>query len=120
MFSDLVTGNVDILLISVTKIGNTFPTPQFAISGFSSPYRLDRSQHGGGLLLYVKEDIPSSILPAQSFGEIECLTVEIKIYHKKWLIFGKYNPINLLLQVILKFLAKILTIICLYMIILLH
>ena len=51
MISDLVTGNIDILLISETKIDNTFPTSQFAISGFSSPYRLDHSRHGEGLLL---------------------------------------------------------------------
>ena len=92
MLSGLVGGKIDILVISETKIDNTFPTPQFAIPGFSSPHRLDRSQHGGGLLLYVNERIPSKILPSQSFGDIECLSVEIKIYKKKWLIFGTYNP----------------------------
>ena len=90
--SDLVDGKVDILHISETKIDNIFLTPKFEISGFSSPYRLDRSKHGGGLLLYVNEDIPSKLLPTQAFGTTECITVEIKIHKKTWIMFGIYNP----------------------------
>ena len=37
MLSGLLSGKIDILVISETKIDNTFPTPQFAIPGFSSP-----------------------------------------------------------------------------------
>ena len=62
MISDLVKGSIDILLISETKIDDTFPTSQFSIPGFSSPYRLDRcvdGSHGGGLLLYCRTDIPT-------------------------------------------------------------
>ena len=39
MITDLVKGRIDILLISETKIDNTFPTSQFVIPGFSSPFR---------------------------------------------------------------------------------
>ena len=52
MITNLVKGRIDILLISETKIDNTFPTSQFVIPGFSSPFRLDRSEHGGGLLSF--------------------------------------------------------------------
>ena len=41
---------------------------------------------------YMLMSTTSKILPSQSFGNIECLIVEIKIYKKKWLIFGTYNP----------------------------
>ena len=54
-----VHGSVDILLITETKIDQSFPTKQFLMAGYSEPYRLDRNQHGGGLLIYVCEDIPS-------------------------------------------------------------
>ena len=54
MVSDLISGKIDIFLISETKIDSTFPTSQFKIPGYSSPYRLDRTTHGGGLLLYVR------------------------------------------------------------------
>ena len=114
--TDLIKGRIDIFLISETKIDNTFPTSQFRIPGFSSPYRLDRSEHGGGILLYVREDILSKQLPSQSFGEIECLAVEINISKKKWLVYGTYNPNKPLISNHLPILAKPLINMCLYMI----
>ena len=39
----LVNKNLDILMISETKIDDTFPESQFLIEGFSAPYRLDRT-----------------------------------------------------------------------------
>ena len=44
MLSDLVTGKVDTLLISETKIDASFPSLQFLIPGFTEPYRRDRSE----------------------------------------------------------------------------
>ena len=90
--ADLVTGKVDILLISESKIDNTFPTTQFVISGFSTPYRLDWSVQGGGLLLYIKDKIPSKLLKCIYCEEIECLTIEFTIGKSNWLLFGTYNP----------------------------
>ena len=49
---------MDILLISETKL-NSFPENQFFIDGISRPYRLDRRGKGGGILLYIREHIPS-------------------------------------------------------------
>ena len=51
--------NLDILVISETKIDDTFPDSQFLIEGFSVPCRLDRADKGGGILPYIREDIPS-------------------------------------------------------------
>ena len=45
-----------------TTLDDSFPTAQFLIKGFSAPYRFDRNSKGGGLLAYVREDIPSKIL----------------------------------------------------------
>ena len=38
-----VGNNPDILMVSETKIDDTFPESQFLIEGFSTPYRLDRT-----------------------------------------------------------------------------
>ena len=60
-FESLVTfvgNNLDILMISETKIDDTFPESQFLIEGFSKPFRLDRTAKSGGILLYIREDIP--------------------------------------------------------------
>lgn len=44
-------------MISETKIDDSFPYSLFLIEGFSTPYRLDRASNGGGILLYIREDI---------------------------------------------------------------
>ena len=51
--SYLIKGNIDILLISETKIDDSFPTAQFSIDGFSTSFRCNRSKNGRGLLLYI-------------------------------------------------------------------
>ena len=48
-FNELVSiihGNVDILIITETKLDDTFTNSQFKIEGFSYPYRLDRTKEG--------------------------------------------------------------------------
>ena len=80
---ETVTGYVDILLITESKLDNLFPTAQFQINGFSSPYRLDRNAHGGGILLYVREDIPSKLLKGTEFeGNLEAVFVKINLRKK--------------------------------------
>ena len=46
------------LMVSKTKIDDTFPESQFLIEGFSKPFRLDRTAKGRRILLYIREDIP--------------------------------------------------------------
>ena len=43
----LTQGKIDILMISETKLEESFPTNQFLISDFSAPFRLDRNDEGG-------------------------------------------------------------------------
>ena len=43
----IIDKNVDILLISETKLNDTFPESQFLIQGFHAPYRKDRNDKGG-------------------------------------------------------------------------
>ena len=50
----MIQGRVDILIITESKLDETFPEGQFYI-GVSAPYRLDRNIHGGGVLIYVRE-----------------------------------------------------------------
>ena len=49
MLSDLIKGNnIDVLLVSETKIDSSFPTSQFITPGYLPPFRLDRSKNGWG------------------------------------------------------------------------
>ena len=49
-------------LISEIKTDSSFAVVQFHIEGYIIPYRLDRYINGGGFLLYIREDIPSSLI----------------------------------------------------------
>ena len=52
-------------MISETKIDDSFPVGNFIIEGFSTPYRLDHDSNGGGIMLYVREDISSNLLATE-------------------------------------------------------
>ena len=90
LLTDLIKNRVDILLISETKLDGTFPKPQFSIQGFTH-FRLDRTANGGGVIFYIRSDIPAKSLPLL-FGDIECIITDITISKKKWIILGSYNP----------------------------
>ena len=89
----LVNGMLDILIITETKLDDTFPVSQFHIDGFSKPYRLDRNRNGGGVIIYMREDIPSKILTKHVLPtDIEALFIELNFRKCKWLLSGIYHP----------------------------
>ena len=90
---EIASQNLDILIIAETKIDASFPTGQFAIEGFATPFRLDRNANGGGLLVYVRSDIPSHRLHSFKLSDgIECVSFEINLRKKKWALFSVYRP----------------------------
>ena len=58
----MLTRDIDILMITETKLDDSFPTSQFEIDVFSTPFRLDRNKNGGGILLYIRSYIVASKL----------------------------------------------------------
>ena len=84
-------GNIDILLISETKLDSSFPTGQFLSNGYSEPFRIDQNSQGGGIMLYVREDIPSNLMGVETFPT-EGFYLEINLRKKKWLLCCCYNP----------------------------
>ena len=77
-----VKGKIDILMISETKIDESFPKGNFLIEGFNTCYRLDRDSKGGGIMLYVIADIPSN-LPAFEDKPIESFFIELNLQNTK-------------------------------------
>ena len=70
----LIQGKIDILVVTETKLDATFPDEEFMMEGYSKPYRMDRNRDGGGIIIYVREDIPSKQLKKHCFsGDIEQL-----------------------------------------------
>ena len=90
--STQVKGNIDVLMVSETKIDDSFPVGNFVIDGFSTPYWLDRDSNGGGIMLYVREDISSNLLATDEKNHIESFYVELNLRNEKWLINCSYNP----------------------------
>ena len=62
MLQEVIGNNIDVLLISETKLDPSFPSSKFILDGFTPPYRLDRMQHGRGIMLFIREDIPPKLL----------------------------------------------------------
>ena len=61
-FTDLqiiINGNVDIFSIAETKLDASFPSAQFTLEGYHTPYDIDINNKSGGILVYVKCSIPS-------------------------------------------------------------
>ena len=80
-------------MVSETKIDDLFPESQLLIEDFSTPYRLDRSAKSGGILLCIKEDVPSRYLKKITANELfEGFSVELNLRSEKWLLSCSYKP----------------------------
>ena len=91
LLAQQIKDNIDILMISETKLNQRFPKSLFFMNGFSSPHRLDRNCNDGGILLYIREVIPWKLLSVERDLTV-AFFVEINLHnYKKWLISCSYN-----------------------------
>ena len=86
----IIENNIDLLLISETKLDDSFPTAQFQMNGFTVPY--ERDGKGGGLLLYICKDIQSKLFISKSKCNIETLSVAVNLRKRKRFLNYPYNP----------------------------
>ena len=86
---ELVIKHIDDLVISETKLDDSFPTSQFLMKGFAEPFRLDRNRKGGGVMIYIPDDIPNRLSLKHVFpSDIEGLYTELNFRKCKWLLLG--------------------------------
>ena len=91
---EVISDCIDTLIIAETKLDESFHTSQLDITGHIPPLRVDRNQHGGGILIYIIEGIPAreiSLLGSTS-KDIEAKALEFNLNRIKWLLFGIYRP----------------------------
>ena len=75
---EIVLKYVDVLVITETRLDNTFLTSQFLVTGFCMPYRLDWNRSGVGIMTFFHDDIPSRVLTKHVFSDdIEGLFIEL-------------------------------------------
>ena len=49
-------------MISEIKVDNSVPYGQFFLDGCRTPFRLDRNRNGGGIMLFIRNDIPAKVV----------------------------------------------------------
>ena len=90
-------GLIDIFALSESKIDESFPNAQFIINDFSL-HRKDRNRFGGGLLLYIRSDIPHrrrcDLEPRNQISHgVEIMVIEARLYKmEKWFLVIIYKP----------------------------
>ena len=89
----IIKNDLGVLIVTETKLDSSFPSGQFSIDGFAKPFHRNRKKNGGGVMIFVRDDIPSkeikvSFLPSDG----ECLFIELNIRKVKWLVVGCYHP----------------------------
>ena len=83
--TDQVTQNVDVMVISEIKLNGSFPGSQFKIPGYSSSFHLDRDQNGGGIMVFVREDITAKLLSFED-KPIDAFYIELNFRENEWLL----------------------------------
>ena len=93
--SFMVENNVDMLLISETKLDDSFPSGQFKICGYGMPYQNDANSMSIGLLVYIRDDIRDG-----NFWKM-ILEIILKICRLK-LIYEKESDFSMALTISIK------------------
>lgn len=106
---EIVKDHLDILLISESKLDQSFTDASIGLNGFKRPYRIDRNKNGGGLVLYVNCELTSNAIKLPSLPEdIEIVWIEVILCAQKWLVLGIYKPPNQRCDYFLENLGKVL------------
>ena len=80
----MINGNIDIRLITETKLHESFPPPQFAIRGYKHLFRLDHIANGGGGIIFVRDDIQCKQMNTHKIiDNFECIFFEVKLRKQK-------------------------------------
>ena len=93
-----MSGRFDILLITETKIDATLSNSQFNVEGFCM-YRVDRNAHGGGMMIFIRNDICFHVVTRfnidMSSFRTESMLLKVKMNKSWFAIVGIYRPPNI-------------------------
>ena len=88
---------IDVLIITESKLDNTIPSNILTINGYHEPLRRDRvtnGRHGGGVLIYIAESLPYQQQTNLQLDHYEHIWVDIKIKNQIFAINALYRPPN--------------------------
>ena len=79
-----IEDKLDVLVVTETKIDDSYPTSQFGIKGFGTPFRHDRNKYGGGVLVYIREHLPCREIPiVNKPRDFEGIFIELTLRKKR-------------------------------------
>ena len=83
-FKLIIQNKLDDIVITETKLNDSYPNSQIFIESFRKPYRMDRNKFGGSLLIYIREDIQSKQLFKHNFTkDLEGMFIEANLRKNK-------------------------------------
>ena len=82
----------DYLILSETKIEESFPTSQFNVEGYEIRARRDQDKYVGGLIEFVRRGLICKKLRDYEPKHSECLCYELTFTNNKWICFIIYRP----------------------------
>ena len=95
---DLIEGEAsayDVIVFSESWLNPRIPNASICIEHFSPPFRADRlDRPGGGVIVYVRDTLPSKRRTDLEIPGLEAVWVEIQIQSKTVLVGGFYRPPN--------------------------
>ena len=84
---DTVLKYIGMLILTETKLDETFQISQFLMDGFFKSNKFEKNKHGGEVMVYIRDTIPSKILEKHSCpNDIECLFMELYFIKSKRLL----------------------------------
>ena len=81
---------VDIFTIAETKIDSSFNSNLFSADGYKLDRR-DRNAHGGGIMTFIRSDLPVRRRPDLECNSVETLCFELEMGRRKWGILSAYR-----------------------------
>ena len=87
---------IQILGLSETKLNNIHPSTFFEVNCYQKPFRRDRQENnGGGLLIYVKNEVNCKRREDLESEQLECIWLEVNpVKSKSFLVGHVYRPPN--------------------------
>ena len=85
-----ITKLVDVMIIGETKIDESYTDAVFNVEDYRL-YINDQNAAGGGVMVYVRSDIPSRRLSQTEPENVQAIHIELQIGKCKWLMIANYN-----------------------------
>ena len=86
-----VVNNYDVICVTESWLSQDIPDSELVISGYNV-FRRDRNRHGGGIIIFVRDSLPCTILPTPISSSIELLSLTVEFCSSKFCISTFYRP----------------------------